>query len=335
MTMSEAGIVTVVVPVRDEASTVSRALESLATQSIRPERIEVLVYDGRSRDGTADICRAFADRAPWHRFRVEDSPQRTVPHALNAGLAKASGEWFTRLDGRTSLSPSYLAECVTMAASGGPGTAAGGRLEAEAIGATAESIAAVVTHPLGVGQGFRTRVVKPTEVPHHPFAVWRTADVRAFGGYRAQLTRNQDDEFSMRARAAGARIWVLPTATVRYRPRERVRGVATQYFQYGLWKAAVGRSEGLFPLQSLAPALVTVCAVGAAAAARRSPLPLAGGALLYATAAAAVRRSRPGARLVPTTVALLATHMSYGLGLLIGVARPSLTTSVMGHGRLR
>ena len=103
----------------------------------------------------------------------------------------------------------------------------------------------------------RPRIPPPdpgeTQVPHHPFAVWRAEDVRAYGGFREELTRNQDDEFSMRAVARGARIYVEPAAAVSYRPRERLRGLGAQYFQYGLWKAAVGRATGLFPLQSPHP----------------------------------------------------------------------------------
>jgi succinoglycan biosynthesis protein ExoA len=182
---------------------------------------------------------------------------------------------------------------------------------------------------LGVGSGFRVPIAAETEVPHHPFAVWRTTDVRDHGGFRGELTRNQDDEFSMRARSRGARIFALPEATVRYRPRERLRGLAVQYFQYGLWKAAVGRTEGLFPLRSLAPAGVTVAGAVAlgVAAGGRSRVPLALGALVYGGAGVVIARARPRARLGWTAAALATTHLAYGAGLLTGVTRPGLVRS--------
>ena len=92
-------------------------------------------------------------------------------------------------------------------------TAAGGLLVADADGAVANAIAAAVTHPLGVGQGFRTLRAGPAEVPHHPFAVWRTDFVREAGGFDAGLVRNQDDEFSMRAARHGARIEVIAASS--------------------------------------------------------------------------------------------------------------------------
>src|SRR4051812_37243580 len=91
--------VTVVVPVRDEESTVQSALESLARQTIGPAALEVVVFDGGSVDATKDVCRAFAARYAWGRFEVLDNPHRTVPHALNMGLAESRCEWFAVIAG--------------------------------------------------------------------------------------------------------------------------------------------------------------------------------------------------------------------------------------------
>src|SRR5688500_12849340 len=102
----------VVLPVRDEAGTVAAALESLAAQTLPAERIEVLVFDGLSTDDTRAICEGFRRRRPWRRFSVESNPGRVVPHALNAALASTDATFFTRLDGRTSLSPGYLERCM-------------------------------------------------------------------------------------------------------------------------------------------------------------------------------------------------------------------------------
>lgn len=333
--MSE--IVTVVVPVRDEEATVAEALESLARQDIGAEHLDVLVFDGGSTDATRRIAEGFATAAPWHNFAVLDNPERTVPFALNAGLARAAGTWFTRVDGRTALSPGYFRECIACAQRRGPGHAAGGQLVALAGGPVAESIAAAVTHPIGVGRGFRVRCEAETEVSHHPFALWRTHEVRDHGAFAEHLARNQDDEFSMRAREHGARIWLTPAATVTYRPRERLRGLAAQYFQYGLWKAAVGRTERRFPLRSMAPGLVTagslIALVAALTGRRRWPLALSIAA--YAAAGRGVAASRPAATWPLSSLALATVHTAYGAGLLLGAARPGLVEGTAGQGRLR
>jgi glycosyltransferase involved in cell wall biosynthesis len=328
--------ITIVVPVRDEQATVGAALESLARQSVGPERLEVLVYDGGSTDGTPAICRSFADRWPWRRFEVIPNARATVPHALNAGLEESRARWFGRVDGRIALSPNYLECCLDVLPAAGPPVAAGGRFEALAEGRVAAGIAAAVTHPLGVGRGFRTRRTAG-EIPHHPFALWRTEDVRGLGGFTPGLTRNQDDEFSMRATRAGARILLVPDAVVSYRPRERLAGLAAQYFQYGLWKSAVARRHGLFPLRALAPAVLLVGATAGLGLALtgRTRFPLIALAAAYLAAGTLASRHQAGAHPLATGCSLATTHVSYGAGVLAGAATPTITSTRLGNGRVR
>ena len=326
--------VVVVIPVRDEALTLDAALESLARQSVGAPAIEVAVYDGLSTDGTPEVARAWAARADWRRFEVRENRARTVPHALNDALARTDSAYFTRLDGRCRLSPNYLETCLAAIPAPPAVAAVGGSFVAEAEGAIPNSIAAAVTHPLGVGKGFRT-VEGDEEVPHHPFAVWRTEDVRRIGGFDPELTRNQDDEFSFRATRAGARILVASAATAHYRPRERYRGLAAQYFQYGLWKSAVGRTRGAFPPRSLAPAAVFAAELGAGvAAANRRWAPSVAFAATYLALGGVCAAPRPANPLL-TAAALATVHTAYGVGVVAGALRPELTRGRLGSGRVR
>jgi hypothetical protein len=174
-------------------------------------------------------------------------------------------------------------------------------------------------------------------IPHHPFALWRAVDVRALGGFAPGLTRNQDDEFSMRAARAGTRILLVPEAVVTYRPRERLPGLAVQYFQYGLWKSAVARERGLFPPRSLAPAGLLVGAAGgvglAVAGRSRRPLQALAGAYLAAGTLASLHQA--GAGPVATGCSMATTHVSYGAGVLAGAVRPSIASTRLGTGRVR
>jgi glycosyltransferase involved in cell wall biosynthesis len=332
---AEQDAVTVVVPVRDEEATVGHALESLSRQTIGPASIEVLVYDGGSVDRTAEICRSFADRQPWRRFEVLDNPETTVPHALNSGLAESRCPWFAVLAGRTALSANYLEACLAELRRAGPGVGVGGRFVAQADGLVPRSIAAAVTHRLGVGSGFRTET-RAADVPHHPFAVWRREDVIRFGAFDPELVRNQDDAFSMRAARHGARIRLIPETAITYRPRERYRGLTVQYFQYGLWKSAVAVRYGLFPKRSVLPALVAgaLPASVVLATSGRTRLPLVALLGSYALGGAVVSA---GSRSNPplTSLALALVHLSYGTGVIVGAVRPGLAVSPLARTRLR
>jgi succinoglycan biosynthesis protein ExoA len=140
----------------------------------------------------------------------------------------------------------------------------------------------------------------------------------------------------MRATRAGMRILLVPAAAVTYRPRERLVGLAAQYFQYGLWKSAVARRHGMFPLRSTAPSAVLMGAGASLALAlggHRLPLATLAGA--YLAAGALASRDRPAADPVATGVSLATTHIAYGAGVVAGAASPGLTATRLGVGRLR
>lgn len=74
----------VIVRSKNKQDTIRRTLDSLATQSVRPE---IIVVDSGSTDGTLDIARELADSV------VQITPEEfTYGRALNIGAARSSGE---------------------------------------------------------------------------------------------------------------------------------------------------------------------------------------------------------------------------------------------------
>ncbi|MCC6003675.1 MAG: glycosyltransferase family 2 protein [Thermofilum sp.] len=84
--------VTVIVPTYNEAKFVEKKLEDIARQSYPRELLEVVVVDSASSDGTAEIARRWAQRAPLKAVVVEEPERRGKACALNTALKHASGE---------------------------------------------------------------------------------------------------------------------------------------------------------------------------------------------------------------------------------------------------
>jgi glycosyltransferase involved in cell wall biosynthesis len=79
--------ISIVVAVRNGASTLDRCLRSIAGQSHANR--EIVVVDGASTDGSVDIVRRHADCiAFW-----SSEQDRGIYHAWNKGLARAKAEW--------------------------------------------------------------------------------------------------------------------------------------------------------------------------------------------------------------------------------------------------
>ena len=88
-----AALISVVVPVLDEAESIEQSL--LPLQAIRGRGIEIVVVDGGSRDGTRSIANRLCDR-------VVDSP-RGRARQMNAGAAVADGQVLLFLHADTRL----------------------------------------------------------------------------------------------------------------------------------------------------------------------------------------------------------------------------------------
>ncbi len=80
-------LVSIIVPSFNQGRFLRETLESIFAQDYRP--LEVLVFDGGSKDETLDVLRSF-DGFPELKWRSE--PDAGVSDAVNKGLRTASGE---------------------------------------------------------------------------------------------------------------------------------------------------------------------------------------------------------------------------------------------------
>ncbi|GAA2042434.1 hypothetical protein GCM10009819_31080 [Agromyces tropicus] len=99
--------VSAVVPVHDGEEYLAECLESLRSQTIDPEAMEVIVVDDGSTDGTLALARRFA--ASDGRFRVIARPASGSAAApRNAGIEAARGEYLMFVDADDVLAPETL-----------------------------------------------------------------------------------------------------------------------------------------------------------------------------------------------------------------------------------
>jgi len=110
----------VVVPARDEGSTIGRALGSLLEQDY-PE-LEVIVVDDRSTDATGDVLRELAAKdGRLLVLRVDELPAGWLGknHALWRGAERASGDWLLFTDADVVFAQGALRSAVAYAADEG------------------------------------------------------------------------------------------------------------------------------------------------------------------------------------------------------------------------
>lgn len=318
--------VSVIMPVRDEAAHLERSLGSIVGQDYPADRMEVLVVDGMSTDGTRERVRRIAAATSAPVVRLLDNPRRIVPAALNRGIAAARGSVIVRVDGHCVIRPDHVSRCVELLRDTGAENV-GGVTDARGVGLLGRAIALATTSRFGVG-GSRFRVGSAAGWVDTVFpGAWPREVFERVGGFDEDLVRNQDDEMNLRIRQAGGRIWLDPALSTEYFVRSDLSSLWRQYWQYGAYKVRVLQKRHRLPAaRALAPPLfVTALVAGAAAwAATGAAAWLLAPAAPYAAAnlassAAVGRRDLAAAPLLPVVYAVL--HLAYGAGFLAGLWR--------------
>lgn len=100
--LADAPRITVITPSFNQAAFVEATLRSVLLQDY--PALEYLVLDGGSTDGSAEVVRRYA---PWLAHH-EIGPDRGQAHAINKGLARATGEVVAWLNSDDRLLPGAL-----------------------------------------------------------------------------------------------------------------------------------------------------------------------------------------------------------------------------------
>ncbi|MEY4765746.1 MAG: hypothetical protein RI907_2419 [Pseudomonadota bacterium] len=251
-------LVSVIVPCRNEFLHITPFCDSVAAQQL-PEgwRMEVLIADGQSDDGTRALIEARAEADP--RFVLVDNPGRIVSCGLNRCLAQSHGEFIVRLDVHTVYAADYVAQCIATWQRTGADNV-GGPWRAQApdgpTHAVQRAVAAAFQSRLVSGGALSRDLAYDGEVDTVYLGSWPRATFARFGGFDERLVRNQDDEHNLRIHRGGGRIWQSAAIRSLYCPRANVGDVFRQYRQYGYWKPFVMRKHGqAAALRHLVPGL--------------------------------------------------------------------------------
>lgn len=233
--------VSIIIPIRNEAAFIARNLEAVLAQDYPAEKLEVIVADGMSTDGTRKILEMLQARQP--RLYLIDNPGEIVSTGLNAAVSAASGEIIIRLDGHSLIAADFVRESVAVLREHPEAWSAGGPILHAGETTFGKAVAVAMSHWLGVGnashrfpdfEGYAEGAAFP--------AIWRWVFER-IGNFDEQLVRNQDDEFNYRISRAGGRVYVSPRIRYTYFVRERVSRLFKQYYQYGFWRIPVIRKH--------------------------------------------------------------------------------------------
>jgi glycosyltransferase involved in cell wall biosynthesis len=223
-------LVTVIIPSWNQGRFLAETLDSVFAQDYAP--LEVLVFDGASKDETVEVLKRY-DGRPGFWWKSE--PDRGVVDAVNQGLARAAGEYC----GILSSDDCFLPGAVSAAVAALRTDPALGLVyaDAEYIDAAGRVTGRtqVADYSLEALLSRRTFIMQPS-------AFFRTRLARAVGGWRPEVSYVADNDLWLRMALAA------PFARVRgvwsrYRLHEAQRDTQAEHIARE-WRAAV---EPLLP----------------------------------------------------------------------------------------
>lgn len=325
--------VSVIMPIRDEAGHIARSLDAVLNQTYPEEKLQIVIVDGDSQDGTRRIVEDVLSSHPRGQaagggvsVRVLENPRRSIPVSLNLALEGSSGDVIVRVDGHCALPPDYLARCVD-ALESTTADCAGGVLDTIGEGPVGSAIAIAQSSVFGVGGApFRT-ARSPGFVDTVAFGAYRREVFERLGGFDEELIRNQDDEFNFRLVQSGGKIWMDPRIRCVYYSRATLRRLWAQYFDYGLYKVrTMQKRRGIASARHVVPGVfvsaLTLSFLGAVLSGRPTFAFTIAGPYTAANLIASLWVGRKRPSILPLLAVAYATmHVSYGCGFLAGLVR--------------
>jgi colanic acid biosynthesis glycosyl transferase WcaI len=340
-------LVSVIMPVRDEAPILRSAVRSILSQELRGFELEVLAVDGRSTDGSMEILQAMAAEDP--RLRPLDNPHQLTPHALNIGLREAHGEYVCICGSHSLYDPDYIAVCLEeLREHDAVGCSGRVRVEPANHSLTARLVAWGLSSPFASsGKSFRTAPEGYADTIAYP--LFRKEALLELRGYNERLARNQDNDMNERLRAGGHRLYHTWRTGCSYRAQAGLKPLIRYGYNNGYWNFVTLRENPramrlrhFMPLMFVLGTLALLFATAVISIADDGPnawLPLLAVATvsvhlaigILSSVQTAWRERQPAALLMPAYI--LAFHASYGTGMLAALmrrARPPAPGGILG-----
>jgi len=316
--------VSIVLPIRNEADHIGACIGRLLDQDYPHERMEIIVVDGMSDDGTRARLRELQATSRHVAIRVIDNPAMIVPTGLNLAIQAARGDVIVRMDGHTTPAVDYVSACVAALRTSGAANV-GGVIEPTGLTPMGEAIAIVTSHPLGVGDAKYRTGGAAGNVDTVPFGAFRRDVFERVGLFDESMVRNQDYEMNVRIRRAGESIYLDPAIRSVYTPRSDIASLWRQYLQYGWWRVeTLRRHPGSLRWRQAVPPVFVAALVALALAGLAWPLAAVGWLVMvgtYGVLVAAVALRRRSDRATPARIALAfaTVHIAWGAGFALNV----------------
>ncbi len=232
--------ITVMIPVRNEAKDITRLLRQLYDQDYPRDRMEVIVCDANSSDGTKECITGFKEAHSDMNLLLLNNPHLLSSAGRNLAIRNGHGEYFLLIDGHCHIpNQSLIKNAVTIALEnhalvlGRPQP-----LDPPGITLFQQAVALARTSRLAHSQ--ESMIYSTYEGWCSPISIgvmYHRSLFDQVGYFDEQFDAAEDLEFNYRLEKAGIRCYTSPKLAVYYYPRKNLINLFWQLYRYGYGRA--------------------------------------------------------------------------------------------------
>lgn len=234
-----------VVVAYNEEKTLPRLLEDLCKQDYPHEKIEVLLIDSMSADGTWSIMESFArEHTDFLDIQILKNEEKILPCGCNVALRHYTGDAIVRIDAHASIPEDFIKKNVALLQSG---EMVCGGMRPNIIDENSpwkRTLLAAEQSMFGSGIASYRNSREKKYVSSVFHGMYRRDVYDKVGLYDERLARTEDNDMSYRIRQAGYQICYDPDIVSYQHTRSTLKTMLRQKYLNGYW---IGKTIGINP----------------------------------------------------------------------------------------
>lgn len=230
----------------NEEKNLPAVLQDIVAQGYPHEKIELLLIDSMSEDGTKTVMESFAERyaAEFRSIQVMENPGKILSRGWNRAIDAFTTEALVRVDAHSSI-PSDFIEKNVAALEAGEYVTGGARPNiVEEESPWQNVLLAAESSMFGSSAAPFRRGGEKTYVKSLFHGAYRREVFEKAGRFREDLGRTEDNEFNYRVRQNGFRLCMVPGIISYQMIRPDLAKMCRQKYGNGYW---VGLTAGVCP----------------------------------------------------------------------------------------
>ena len=263
-------LVSNLIPMLNEVEAIERCILSILAQDYPIDKIEIVVVDGFSTDGSRERVNELSQQ--FNNIKLYDNEKKRTPVALNIGARNALGDVIIILGAHTRIEKSFVSNNIKYM----------NKMGVKCTGGTQKNVGdTYLQRAVGYGMG---SVFGMPSAPYRFFSKNRFVDTVVYAAYHKDLFDevgyfdeklhiSEDAEFNWRIRQAGYKIYYSPEIVSFYYPRKNLKRLFRQFFNYGILRVNVIKKHfDAFKLIHALPPTFILATVGLLLASISNPL---------------------------------------------------------------